>query len=439
MVGEPMFLRKIFGKKPKAPEPQVEELSIDSLGERVGKLKQEKLSETQSKLNAMLDRLSEEREALLKELKTLSEAEPTDEVYPGLHKTALEARRLLADKLTRAVTAIERRGGFSTDELATLNSRLTKMVNLTTDAIATHSRYVRALFGSHFNSAELRLRRLHGLVREVNVLIEGTLGKMRSLDLVSSKISSQKELLHRIEDMRTNAKSLENQVVALEKLIENESNQMARLINSEEFKSLDASGRELERIEREIAQVKGAASSAISGLSRPFRKMEKLVTAGECQMDREMIKVLELCIENPLEVLSSDEKIASTNALLQKMIELLEGGKISMDDRERKKRMKLARELLEEKKLLKLKERLAHLHADMEIQKRAREQTSLLKQKAELEESIEKYRSDLKRARATIEELHRESQLAEKDIDKNLREIEKLATEVIGAIVKLTS
>ncbi|GAI03276.1 unnamed protein product [marine sediment metagenome] len=194
MVGEPMFLRKIFGKKPKAPEPQVEELSIDSLGERVGKLKQEKLSETQSKLNAMLDRLSEEREALLKELKTLSEAEPTDEVYPGLHKTALEARRLLADKLTRAVTAIERRGGFSTDELATLNSRLTKMVNLTTDAIATHSRYVRALFGSHFNSAELRLRRLHGLVREVNVLIEGTLGKMRSLDLVSSKISSQKEL-----------------------------------------------------------------------------------------------------------------------------------------------------------------------------------------------------------------------------------------------------
>jgi len=36
----------------------------------------------------------------------------------------------------------------------------------------------------------------------------------------------------------------------------------------------------------------------------------------------------------------------------KKMIELLEGGKISMDDRERKKRMKLARELLEEKKLL---------------------------------------------------------------------------------------
>jgi hypothetical protein len=434
-----MFLKRIFGKK-KAPEPiQPEKLSIDSLCERVDKLKQEKLSETQSKLNAMLDKLSEEREALLKDLKTFSEAEPAEEVYPGLHKTALEARRLLTDKLTRAVTDIERRGEFSTNNLAILSGKLTKMVNLTTDALVTHSRYVRALFGSHFNAVELRLRRLHGLIREVNVLIEGTLREMRSLDSISSKISSRKELLNRIEDMRTNAKSLENQTVALEKLIENESNQLARLVNSEEFKNLDASGRELERIEREIAHVKGAVSSAISGLSRPLRKMEKLVTAGEYQLDREMVKVLQLCIENPLEVLSSNEKISTADALLQKMIELLEEGKISMDDRERRKRIKLARELLEEEKILKLKERLTHLHADIEIKKRAREQTSLLQQKAELEESIEKYRTDLKRARATIEELHRESQQAEKDIDKNLREIEKLATEAIGATVELTS
>ncbi|MFB0500480.1 MAG: hypothetical protein ACETWO_04325, partial [Candidatus Hadarchaeaceae archaeon] len=271
-----MFLKRIFGKK-KAPEPiQPEKLSIDSLGERVDKLKQEKLSDTQSKLNTMLDRLSEERGALLKELKTFSEAEPTEEVYPGLRKTALEARRLLTDKLTRAVTDIERRGEFSTNNLATLSGKLTKMVNLTTDALVTHSRYVQALFGSHFNAIELRLRRLHGLVREVNVIIEGTLREMRSLDSISSKISSRKEILNRIEDMRTNAKSLESQVVVLEKLIENENNQLARLINSEEFKGLDASRRELERIEREIAHVKGAVSSAISGLSRPLRKMEKL-------------------------------------------------------------------------------------------------------------------------------------------------------------------
>ena len=434
-----MFLKRIFGKK-KAPEPiQPEKLSIDSLGERVDKLKQEKLSDAKSKLNAMLDRLSEERGALLNELKTFSEAEPAEEVYLGLRKTALEARRLLVDKLTRAVTDIERRGKFSTDDLATLGGKLTKMVNLTTDAIVTHSRYVQALFGPPFNAIELRLRRLHGLVREANVLIEGTLREMRSLDSITSKISSQKELLKRVEDMRTNAKSLESQVVVLEKLIENESDQLTRLINSEEFKGLDASGRELERIEREIAHVKGAVSSAISGLSRPLRKMEKLITMGECQMDREVIKVLELCIENPLDVLSSDEKIASANALLQKMIELLEEEKISMGDRERSKRIKLARELLEEKKLLKLKERLTHLQADIETQKRAREQTSLLKQKADFEESIEKYRADIKRTRETIEELHRESQLAEKDIDKNLREIEKLSTEIIGVTVELIS
>ncbi len=434
-----MFFKRIFGKK-KAPEPiQPEKLSIDSLEERVNKLKREKLAGAQSRLNATLDRLSEERGALLKELKTLSGAEPTEEAYPGLRTAAFEARRLLADKLTRATTHIQRGGEFSTDDLTTLDGKLTKMVNLTTDAIATHSRYVRALFGPRLNTIELRLRQLHRLVREAHTLIEGTLGEMRSLESISSKISSRRELLHRIESMQTDAKSLESQVGVLEKLIENESNQLTRLVNSEEFKGFDASGRELERIEREIARVRSDASSAISGLSRPLRKMEKLVRAGEYQMDREMVKVLELCIENPLEVLSSDEKITSTDALLQKMIELLDGGKISMGDRERKKRMELARELLEEKKLLKLKERLTHLHARRETQKRAREQTSLLKQKAELESSIEKYKSDLKRARATIEEFHRESQRAEKDIDKNLRELEKLATEVIGATVELTS
>ena len=439
MVGELMFLRKIFRKKPKTPEPQVEKLSIDSLEERVNKLKKEKLEKAQSKLNAMLDGLSDAREALLNELKTLSEAEPAGEVYPGLRKTALEARRLLTDKLTRAATDIRRRGEFSTNDLVTLDGKLMKMVNLTTDAIATHSRYIRALFEPNFNAIELCLRRLHGAIREIHALIEGTLGEMRSLDLISSKISSQKELLHRIDGMRTDAKSLENQVAVLEKLIENESNQLARLVNSEEFKGFDASGRELERIEREIAHVRGAASSAISGLSRPLRKMEKLVMAGKCQMDREMVKVLKLCIENPLEVLSSNEKLATTDALLQKMIELLEEGKISMSDRERKKRIELARELLEEKKLLKLKERLTQLHDRREAQKRAREQTSLLKQKAELEGSIEKYRSDLKNTQTNIEELHRESQRAEKDIDKNLRELEKLATEAIGATVELTS
>lgn len=439
MVGEPMFLRKIFRKKPKSPEPQVEKLNIDSLGERVDKLKREKLAGAQSTLNTTLDSLSEDRGSLLNELKTLSEAKPTEEAYPGLHKSALEARRLLVDKLTRATSSIQQRREFSTNDLAILDGKLTKMVNLMTDAIATHGRHVRALFGPQLNAIELRLRRLHGSVREVHALIERTRGEMRSLDLISSKISSQRELLHRIEGMRTDAKSLENQAVMLEKLIENESEQLARLINSEEFKSLDASGRELERIEREIVQVKNAASSAISGLSRPLRKMEKLVRAGECQIDREMVKVLELCIENPLEVLSSDEKIDSTDTLLQKMIELLEGGKISMDDRERKKRMELARELLEEKKLLKLKEQLTRLHARKEIRTRAREQTSLFKQKAELEGSIEKHKSDLKHARATIEELRRELQRAEKDIEKNLRELEKLTTEAIGATIELTS
>jgi hypothetical protein len=434
-----MFLRRLFGKK-KAPEPaQLGKLTIDSLQERVDELKREKLADAQSKLNPLLNRLSGERESLLNGLKTLSKVELTGEVYSGLRKSAIEARRLLVDKLTRAFSAIQPRGEFSTDYLATLNNMLTKTVNLTTDAVAAHGRYVRALFARQFDIIELHLRRLYELAIEIHTLTETTLKEMRSLDSISSKISSRKELFRRIENLQANAKSLEGQTTELEKLIEDESTQLARLVNSKEFKSVDASGRELEQIEHEMANVRGAASSAISALSRPLRKMEKLVAAGKYQMDREEIKILELCIENPLEIFSSGEKLAAAEALLRRMIGLLEEGRISLGDRERKKRTKLASELLEEKRLLELGRRLERLHAQREAKKRAREGSPLLRQRAELERLIKKHRLDLERTRKAIEDLHRESQLTAEEMDKNRGELKKVVSSVLGAELEITS
>ncbi len=434
-----MFLRRLFGKK-KAPEPaQLGKLTIDSLQERVDELKREKLADAQSKLDPLLNRLSGERESLLNGLKTLSKAELTGEVYSGLRKSAIEARRLLVDKLTRAFSAIQSRGEFSTDYLATLDNMVTKTVNLTTDAVAAHGRYVRALFARQFDIIELHLRRLHELAIEIHTLTETTLKEIRSLDSISSKISSRKELFRRIENLQTNAKSLEGQATELEKLIEDESTQLARLVNSKEFKSVDTSGRELEQIEHEMANVRGAASSAISALSRPLRKMEKLVATGKCQMDREEIKILELCIENPLEIFSSGEKLAAAEALLRRMIGLLEEGRISLGDRERKKRTELASELLKEKRLLELGRRLERLHAQKEAKKRAREGSPLLRQKAELERLIKKHRLDLERTRKAIEDLHRESQLTAGEMDKNRGELKKVVSSVLGAELEITS
>lgn len=434
-----MFFKRIFGRK-KAPEPiQPEKLSLDSLEEQANKLKKKKLSETKSKLNTILDEISDERKAILEELKTLSNAEPSEEAHPGLHKTALEARRLFTDKLTRALIEIRLQGNLSTGDLTTLDSKLAKMVNLMTDAITTHSRYVRALFAPHLRSIELHMRKLHEFAMGVHTLVESTTREMRPLDSITSKISSQRELHRRVETSQTNAQSLEDQVAELERSIEKESGELARLVESEEFKGLSASERELEQIDREITEVKGAASSAISALGRPLRKMEKLVTTGECQIDRETRETLKLCIEDPSGVLSSNVKLSAVEVLLRKMVELLEEGKIIMNDRERRKRIEIARGLLEKRRLPKLRESLDRLKANMETKKRTRELTSLLDQKAELERAIEKHRSDLKQAQTTIEELHRRSEQAKKDIDKNRAELERLASEAMGAKIELTT
>ena len=434
-----MFFKRIFGRK-KIPEPaRSEKLSIDSLEERANKLKKEKLAETRSKLNPMLDGISEERKAILGELKTLSEAEPSEEAHPGLKKTALEARRLLADKLTRALVEIRLEGEPSTSDLMTLEGRLAKMVNLMSDAVTTHSRYVRALFALHLRSIELHMRKMHEFAMGVHTLVESTTKGMHSLDSILSKISLEREIRLRIETSRTNARSLEGQVAELERSIGKESGELARLVESEEFKGLSASERELEQIGREMVEVKGAASSAISALGRPLRKMEKLVAVGECQIDREAREALKLCIEDPSEVLSPNVELSAIEMLLRRMVELLEEGKISMGDRERRKRIELARGILEERRLPKLRESLDRLKARMETKKRTRELTLLLDQKAELERSIEKHRSDIKRAQTTIGELHRESERAEKEIGKNLAELQRLASEVMGAKIELTT
>ena len=433
-----MFFKRIFGRK-KAPEPiQLEKLSINSLEERVNELKKEKLAETRSRLNTMFDGISEERKSLLKELKKLSEAEPTEEAYPGLHKSALEARRLLTDKLTRALTEVRLQGELSTGDFTILDGKLAKMVNLTTDAIATHSRYVRALFKPNLDSIELHLRWLHDSTREVHTTVEEAIGRIRLLDSISSKVLSREELLHRIEKMQAEVKSLGDQAAEFEKLIENENAKLAQLTSGGEFKRADALGHELLQIEHEIGQVKSEAASTISGINRPLRKMEKLVMTGECQVDRELVRALELCIQNPAEVLYSSEKLASAQAVVQKMLELLKEGKISLSERERKKRMELACEIVEGRKLDRLRERLDLLHSKREVQARALEQSQILKRKAELERSIEQHKSDLKRARATIEELRHESELVEKRIEEDSRELENLTFEVIGARLKLT-
>ncbi len=433
-----MFFKKIF-RKGKPKEPEIVPLSLDSLRERVDALKKEKLAEVQPKLTAVLDRIIERKGWLSLELKNLEAVEPFEEIHPGLYKTVEGARRLLIGKLNRSLTYIKPLGGATPADLTFLDESLTRAVNLATDAIVAHGRYVARLFSSRLRTIESRLREVHELARDVHILVEGALADIRSLGDISSKIELRTGLLQQAEDLRARIESLEKRATELEGLVEDGNAQLAQFTSSDEFKQFESSRRELEQTEHEFERAKAVAANTILNFSRPLRKMRKLAMTGEYQMNKEMAENLELCIEAPLEVFSSDEKLGSAEALVQGMLELIETEKISLAARKHRRRIEDARSLLASEALAGFRKNIERLRAKKEALNEVCQNSPVLMRKTELEHMVNGRTAELKTAKTTLEELRRDLQKTEEGIGKNKSELEEDASEVIGAAVNITS
>jgi hypothetical protein len=433
-----MFFKRIFSRgKPK--ELKIESTSIEALRERIDALKKEKLAAAQPKLTVDFSKIVEKRERILSGLKNLGAAESTEEVYAGLYKAVDEARRLLIDKLTRALQSIRPPNTTTSSDLAAFDSSLARAVNLMTDAIAAHNYYVARLFAQHLHIIKSYLRELQSFARDIHITVEKTLSEIRSLEEVSSKIALHIDLVQQNKNLRTNIAPLEQRAIELEEFINAEKAQLAQLIDAKEFKQLESSQEELKQIEHELSQAKTVAIHTILNFSRPLRKMRKLVTDGEYQIDQETAKILEICIENPINVFQSDEKLEATAVLLEKMIELIEKNKIVLETREHKKRVDDARSIIKNKTLIELKENIERLNSRKQALDDLHQKSPLPKKKTELEHALERHTLDLEHVKKSLEELRRDLQRSDEGIDRNKKELEETASKVTGATVKITS
>ena len=433
-----MFFKRIFGRdKPK--ELKIESVSTEALRERIDALKMEKLAAAQPKLTADFNKIVEKKERILSGLKNLAAAEPTEEVHAGLYKAVDEARRLFIDKLTRALQSVRPPNTTTFSDLITFDNSLTRAVTLTTDAIAAHYYYIARLFAQHLHIIKSYLRELQNFAKDIHIIVEKTLSEIRSLDDVSSKIVLHINLVKQSENLRTNIAPLEQRAIDLEGLANTQRAQLAQLIDDKEFKQLERSQQELKQIEHEFSQAKTVAAHTILNFSRPLRKMRKLVTDGEYRMDGETAKILNICIENPIDIFQSDEKLAATAVLLSKMIELIEKDKISLETREHKKRVKDARSIIENKTLTELKENIEQLNSRKRALDDFHQKSPLLKKKTELEHALERHTLDLEHVKTSLEELRRDLQRSDEEINRNKNELEETASKVVSTTVKITS
>ncbi|MFH1821268.1 MAG: hypothetical protein ABH852_02355, partial [Methanobacteriota archaeon] len=265
---------------------------------------------------------------------------------------------------------------------------------------------------------------------------ERIMKEIQNLDFIISEISQYEQIKQDVEKIKEDIKSLEGRAKTIEDTVKEESTRLAKLKTSEEFKRATDSAKELEHTKQEINKVRGTAVSRISEMSRPFRKVEKLLKTGSHSIENDASRILKICITDPAVVISSDENIAALDKLLHETSELVNAGKIDLDKREKKNTLYAAQRLVAE--LRSIKNNLANLDRRTDAQKRASESPAI-GQTVKLENLKNQHEHDLEEARASIEELHKKSKQMQEELVSKRASLKKLAGDAIGVIVEFTS
>jgi hypothetical protein len=434
-----MFFRKIFGKKPKPPPPpELREFSLDSLGEEIISLRARKLEAAKGAVKPKVDEVAWICEEIKASIEALARAEAAREVYVGLGKTAHEARRLLVDKLNRAVKGIKPPREPTWKIFVAFDDSLSRALSLMNDAIVAHGRYVAVLFGQQMQNVSRSIHKLNGSAAGLKGVIAENNREIELFDGISSKIARQRDLLQLQTHMRAQKESLDGRVKELENTVKVEGAELDRLVNSQELKQVENVRNELNQIERKITKIRGEASSAISNLGRPFKKMKKLALDGKHPLGRNKLRMLDLCIDEPLKAfLSEGENMPELTALLQDLEGIIKKEEIKINPRERRKKLAHIRAMIDGG-LLDLKRRLGRALEEKAGKERAYATSSLLKQKAELEKSLEAHRSKLGKIKSELNGTVKEMEKTEEEIKRNGSELEGEASMVFGIKLKIT-
>jgi len=433
------MFRRIFGKKPKPPPLlEVKEFSLDSLEEEIRKLKDSRLEVVKGEIGPLVEGIAGACENIRASVKILAQAEVSKEVYVGLDKSAREARRLFIDKVTRAIEGLEQPRELTWRSLLTFGDSLDRALNMVADAGVVHGRYVSVLFGQHLQSVYQSIHRLQELGAEFKGAIEVKKDEVQLFDDISDQIAHQKGLVQRLAHLRARKEALENRAKSLKGVIEAEGVEFDRLTSSQELKDVEKIHQELGQIEQKIARLKDEAASAISSLQRPFKKMKKLALDGKHSLGRDKLRMLDLCIDEPLEAFLSDGRdLPRLTALLQDLKGIIEGGQIELNPREQRKRLEQIRGMLGGV-LLKLRREYDNILVEKADKEKSYIISPLLKQRAELERSLEARRSELEKIQSELKGLSGEIEKIEGEIGRGGSELEGKASAVLGIKLKIT-
>ncbi|MEM2878782.1 MAG: hypothetical protein QXG10_04500 [Candidatus Hadarchaeales archaeon] len=334
-------MRRIFGMG----REKIETLSVDDLEKRLSELRNEKIISYQSTFRTTISEIIGCRDEVLGALEELTVSKPVSEIYPGLLKAGESGRKLLIDKIRRALSELKAPQDISADSLRDFEQRLVKSVNLTTDAMVAHGRYVGAVFEREFARLRLRIDRMQYLLRQMHELGSRLLSEVDRIDSLRLKINSVISLRSAISERRKKLAELEASVPLLDSGIADEGKKLEELRKSEEYVAEAGIKAEAGAVENELRRFRNEVSAAFSEIARPLRKAWKLVDSGTHPMDGDRIKVLRVCMDNPLDLFSDGSLVNAAKELLTDIARLIEERKIELEETDRKKKLDKVRKL----------------------------------------------------------------------------------------------
>lgn len=415
-------LKEIFGggrgEEEEIEEEKVERVSIEKLPERIKEKKNQLIEDTRKELHSLLEKISNIL-VKLEDLKdNLASAESSEDVHANLYKSANEAKRLLVRKMDRAIENLDVSFEGKWKNLLNFNRDLQDSLNLLKNARISHSNQVSALYEGKMNKLMRLTDRLQSLSKELNTDLRKTNLELEELDDFLEEVEKKSGLEEKKAKLKENLNELKNRKEDIEEDYNRVKESLESLKKSKRFEELEEIKQKKKELEKKKKRICKKINSNLSDIARPLRKMSKLIERNEHMVSKEVLDAIDMYLDDPEEAaLSEEEGLPKLNSLLEEL-EIALRDKMKLSEKERKKRLEEIRDMIENERVAKLRNKYFEIENKQENYRKERESSSLLDKKERLEKSVEDKESELEKTKDRIEDL-------DEEIEKITRKIQE--------------
>lgn len=429
-------IRKFFSADKPEEEYEIHEVSLSDLKREIEDREKELKSQAKVDLKDPLNEVNDSIEDIQDLINELEEAEPSDEVHPRIYKSVMEEKRLLVKKTRNALKKLDVPSSMNLKRIKEFSQSLARSINILGDASTSHRARTATLFDDRVDRLRGLLDDLQDAAKDLNSILDSINSEINELNRLTDIIQERENALSKKASIEKEITSLENRLNEEENKLDKNGNSLKGLEMSDEFKSLREEIQEINSIESRLKTLQDSINSRISGISRPLRKMQRMIQREEYATSSDVFKALNSYLDDPFKAAENeDEGLPGLNSLLEELQDLMEE-KMKLDEREREKKSETVNQLLENDTISRILDEYERERNRLKELKELKRKSSLLDRKKELEMNIEETRENIDSIKSELDEAEEELEDIKGVINDKSRELEEQARSVLDVKIK---